>query len=107
MAGSKGNLNALKHGLYAKSFTKSDLAAIRKMPIDDLIHEIATTRLVISRILKDFIKSDTLAYSSAIASLVTCINTHAMLTGNYTPLNNALEEALDDISPYTAKEPKS
>jgi len=100
----KGNHNALKHGLYAKYFTKEDLKKLNKMPINDLIAEILTTRLVISRILEGFVKADTFAYSAAIASLVTVVNSHAMLTGTYTPLMIAFEETLDYVPPYTNTE---
>ena len=109
MPGKSGNTNALKHGLYAKSFTKSEVAGLRRMPSDDLRQEIALLRVVITRM---FTKSEgekdlELAakamntLSNAITTLNTTIRTHALLTGTYSPLDDALAGALLDEPFFT------
>jgi hypothetical protein len=102
-----GNTNALKHGLYAKYFDKDSLKAIRKIRPDDLLQEVATFRRALALVTNVFDNRDAdillkhiNAMSSAAASLNNLIRTHALLTGDYTPLTNALEETLDDVQPY-------
>lgn len=101
------NLNALKHGLYSKFFDPESIKQLRKISPSDLQQEILAYRQVIKKILDNFDASDdkltaqTNALASAGMSLVSFIRTHALLTGNYTPLLSALEEALDNVTPYT------
>jgi|WetSurMetagenome_2_1015567.scaffolds.fasta_scaffold141709_1 hypothetical protein len=47
----KGNLNALKHGLYAKHFTPDFLPELKKMPVDDVKMELNAIRLLAARAL--------------------------------------------------------
>jgi hypothetical protein len=108
MTAAPGNKNALKHGLYAKFFNPESIKAIRKIAPDDLLQEIAVLRQTISKILDVFDNRDPNTLSKQINALATAsttlnlfIRTHAMLTGNYTPMNISFEEALDHVTPYT------
>jgi hypothetical protein len=109
MPAKPGNQNALKHGLYAKRFTHDEKLLLRRMPDDDLRQEIALLRVVTDRILghldhpgDDMDKFSKLVGSltAAVTALNTTVRTHALLTGDYTPLNDADEEALNYFDPY-------
>jgi hypothetical protein len=106
--GTPGNQNALKHGLYAKRFTKPERAALKKMPADDLTLEIAALRVIGDRILAELDKTqdvDTKAklvnsFVNAVTALSTVARTHAILNGTYNPLDEALQEALMGLQIY-------
>jgi hypothetical protein len=108
VAAKTGNTNALKHGLYAKRFKADEVRALKQMPNDDLRQEIALLRVVIDRILllaegeQDTEGAVKLMNSltTAVTTLNTTIRTHSLLTGNYTPLDDALAGALDDVPFY-------
>lgn len=122
MPGTKGNLNALKHGLYAQRFTKPERVSLSKMPMDDLRQEIVMLRVVTDRILKRLAEPEEgkplietkelsgLVYSLtlAVTTLNTTARTHALLNGTYSPLNDALMEALARIPVFDdiLEEPK-
>ncbi len=111
MPGAKGNKNALKHGLYAQRFTEPEIESLGKMPMDDLRQEIVMLRVVADRILKRLADPEPgkpdldtkilsgLVYSLtlAVTTLNTTARTHALLNGTYSPLNDALMEALASI----------
>ena len=107
--GKPGNTNALKHGLYAKNFSTSEVAGLRRMPADDLRQEIALLRVVITRMLElsdgerdiETAAKAMNSLSNAIITLNTTIRTHALLVGTYSPLDEALEGALADEPFYT------
>lgn len=106
MPGKKGNKNALKHGLYAKNFTDQDRKDLKYMSDDDLRFEIAACRLAFSKIMLDISavhpdleKSIPQLHAAGIV-LNTLVKTHALLSGNYSPLDDSLQEALDNVLPY-------
>ena len=107
MPGKKGNTNALKHGLYAKNFTPEERKQLKKMSEDDLRFEIAACRLAFSKILetisgkKPDLETAIPQLHAAGTVLNTLVKTHALLSGNYSPLDDALQEALDNVAPYT------
>ena len=109
MPGKVGNLNALKHGLYAQRFTKDERKLLARMPENDLRQEIALLRVVTDRILAslDNITNDADALSktagaltAAVTALNTTVRTHALLTGDYSPLTDADDEAILLFDPY-------
>lgn len=107
MAAKKGNKNALKHGLYAKNFTPEERKKLKAMAEDDLRFEIAATRLAMSKIMDtitspepDLEKTIPQLHAAGI-TLNTFVKTHALLSGSYSPLDDALQEALDYVTPYT------
>jgi hypothetical protein len=51
MPARKGNLNALRHGLYRKHFTPEITPELKRMPTDSLLSEIAALRLCAARAL--------------------------------------------------------
>ncbi len=124
MAAKKGNTNALKHGLYAKRFTDVERADLGKMPSDDLRPEIAMLRVIINQIFElikptteetelfekpKTISADDLAklsnsLTTAVTTLSTTARTHAILNGEYNPLNDALMAALANMSAYEKEE---
>ena len=103
----------LKHGLYGRIITRQDLAALRKMPCNDLSPEIAVLRLMIASLLelkneqKD-VESTVLisnAITRAIRALFTLVNIHIDLKQdrlNSTPEqaeeNRQFKKAVDAIS---------
>lgn len=106
MPGKKGNTNALKHGLYAKNFTDLERKELKRMSEDDLRFEIAACRLAFSKIMDtitgkkpDMEKAIPQLYAAGTV-LNTLVKTHALLSGNYSPLDDALQEALDNVIPY-------
>lgn len=109
MSGKAGNLNALKHGLYAKRFTKDERKLLGQMPDNDLRQEIALLRVVTDRILAslgnitddaDALSKTAAALTSAVTALNTTVRTHALLTGTYSPLTDADDEAIMRFDPY-------
>lgn len=107
--GQPGNTNALKHGLYAKRFTKAERAGLRHMVPGDLEAEIYMLRAVTDRILAQIetATEDAEAYAklinsltAAVTTLNTTMRTHAILAGTYTPLDDALTQALADLDDY-------
>jgi len=120
MPAKHGNTNALKHGLYAKSFTPQEKKDLAKMPLDNLSQEIALLRAVIARAWKVLEAStpgseaDSEAYATyartlasftvAITQLGQLTRTHAILTGSYTPIDDALAEALAGFDPYYSQD---
>ena len=105
----RGNANAYKHGLYAKRFTDDQIKDLRRMPLDDLRQEIAMLRVIIDRMLElclqdqdiEIIAKTTNSLSIAVSTLNTTIRTHALMTGTYQPLDEALAAALDEVPFYT------
>ena len=109
MPGSPGNTNALKHGLYAKRFSLDEKKSLKQMPESDLRQEIALLRVVADRLLQSLsaIENDADAQAKTatvltltITALNTTMRTHALLTGNYSPINDADAEALLTFNPY-------
>ena len=109
MAPKNGNLNALKHGLYAKHFTDEERKLLRQMPESDLRQEIALLRVVVDRVLIAFSASESdtdaqaktaTALTAAVLALNTTMRTHALLTGDYSPLTDADDEAILLFDPY-------
>jgi hypothetical protein len=108
MPAKTGNTNALKHGLYAKRFRAEELKDLRQMPADDLRAEIALLRVTLSRItslIEDTEDADIKtryinAATNAALAIATLARTHAILTGKYNPLEEALIAALSQTSPY-------
>ncbi len=104
--GQPGNKNALKHGLYARRFTKPEISALKKMDPASLEAEIHLLRVVADRILArlEAATDDSDAYTkltnsltNAITALNTTARTHALLMGAYTPLDDALINALEEL----------
>jgi hypothetical protein len=109
VAGDKGKGRALKRGLYAKDFSKLELAGLRQMEADDLRQEIALLRVAIKRMLTlaqseqdvETVARAVNCVSSAIGALNKTVRTQALLTGTSTPLNEALAGALMDEPFYS------
>lgn len=108
MPAKRGNLNALKHGLYAKRFKPDEIQALKKMPFDDLRQEIALLRVTLDKIsglLENASEDDAKARyinaaTNAALAIGTMVRAHSILAGTYTPLDDALEKALSEIDPY-------
>lgn len=107
--GKTGNTNALKHGLYAKQFTDAERKLLKQMPESDLRQEIALLRVVVDRVLTAFaaIEDDAdalaktaTALTAAVLALNTTMRTHALLSGDYSPLADADDEAILAFDPY-------
>ncbi len=104
----KGNLNALKHGLYAKRYSKDERKSLAQMDPASLAQEIALMRVTADRILSLIDQTqdaDSLVklyntLATSITTLNTLARTHALLTGNYSPLEDALTEALLHTDPH-------
>lgn len=110
MPGSKGNTNALKHGLYAKQFRDDQRASLRKMAWDDHRHELNMFRTVaadVYRLLRSSLDSsspnlDRLStlvtdLSIAAARVDASARTHGLLNGTIESYTDALELALEMV----------
>jgi hypothetical protein len=116
MPGKPGNTNALKHGLYAKRFTNEERKRLKQMPPNSIETEIALLRVIIDRAADALEKAQKnlepvqpltdpaaftayakilASHTAALIALNTLIRTHALLTGDYNPIDQALDEALD------------
>ncbi len=118
MGATKGNKNALKHGLYAKHYTPAEQAELRRMSPDDLQPEQYMQRVVVRNLfeiqekLAEKVKRqleagetpDTEALSKisnsftlAVTALNTTTRTLAVLRARDPSLNDALAEALSHL----------
>ena len=57
MPGTKGNRNAVKHGLYSKHFTADVQPELLRMPIDSVLMELAALRLTALRAMDLYVSS--------------------------------------------------
>ncbi len=125
MSGTKGNTNALKHGLYAKHFTPEQRLGLRKMNPKDNTHEMYMLDVVIGDLFEQHIlerervkKQRELGeqvdlegltrLDNSLALAITALNatkrTHALLNGTDTTSNDAFDEALNSLAIFK-KEP--
>jgi hypothetical protein len=108
--GSKGNTNALKHGLYAKQFNETQRLGLKRMDWDDFKHEEFAHRAIgagIFRLLQVLLAQETPdieqvirlanALSNNTISTCTSARTHVLLNGQDDSLGDALSEALDNV----------
>jgi len=119
MSGTKGNTNALKHGLYARHFTPQERAGLRRMKPKDSTHETYLLTVVINDLFEQHIRErDRLKKLSeqgkpvdlealtridnSLALAITALNgtkkTHALLNGTDAASNDAYDEALDSLA---------
>ena len=105
MSAPPGNTNALKHGLYARHFTRRERSALKNIDPLDLTYEIAALRVSADRLLTLIERTedaDTAAklHNSLTVALEAIGGLAArlgLLTGKYTDLNDAIDEALSDV----------
>jgi hypothetical protein len=93
MPGKKGNTNALKHGLYSKAFvTRNSLTIEQRRAILDAC--ISRAFQAFQDIGDDIPKLSMLLNSIGIAvsAANTCERTLALINGNYSPLEEVLQE---------------
>ena len=102
-----GNLNALKHGFYARQFKKAELTGLEKCDFDGLNDEIAILRVYIRRLIQQGSDTTDLYETAGIlrilclatASLTRLIKTqHFLVSGGEDPLMRDLHRALDEIT---------
>ena len=119
MGAPKGNTNALKHGLYAKHFTKEEQRWLRRMAKDDYSPEIDMMRKVVKSVFvsevrihavldsmpssndpKDYeaLARITNSLAQAVTALNTTARTQALFSGTDESLNDPLDEALDGMA---------
>jgi hypothetical protein len=108
MTASPGNTNALKHGLYARRFSDAEKKHLRGINPQDLTFEIAALRVAADRILaliataeKDEDKANYHnALTHAMIGIATLARTNSILTGTYTPLEDAKAQTLANVDFY-------
>jgi len=98
-----GNLNALKHGLYAKHFTPEMLPELKNMPPDDYRMELAASRATLAKALDIFFNCidedrQIKLFNACVVALKSIINTiHKLqLTSGDAPEIKDLWEALKE-----------
>src|SRR5512135_1713917 len=100
-----GNLNALKHGFYARQFKKADLAGLENCDFEGLKDEIAMLRIYIRRLIQQGSESSDLYETAGIlrilclatTSLTRLIRTqHLLVSGTEDPFWE-LRQALDTL----------
>jgi len=110
MPAPKGNINALKHGLYAKQFNHDQISGLKKMQWDDHRHEVYGLRVIGAQIFKllqialsrsivdvDEVIKYTNAYALCTTSTGGAARLHANLNGMEAPFGDALSLALGDV----------
>ena len=105
MPAKQGNSNALKHGLYAKRFSKDERTLLKLMPADDMTFEIAALRVIADNIMNLLEKTEDIdskiklynSLNNTTTAINTCARTHAILNGTYNPLEEAIQDALREI----------
>jgi hypothetical protein len=119
MSGTKGNTNALKHGLYAKHFTPEQRAGLQKMKPQDGTHHMYVLDVIIDDLFEQHILErgrvnaqreagepvDLEALTrldNSLALAITALNatkrTHALLNGTDATSNDAFDEALNSLA---------
>ena len=119
MAAPKGNTNALKHGLYAKRYSREEQAGLRKMPPEDYRHEIYMMRVAVKNVFEihselhkmvermleadqpaDIVALATITNSLALAvtALNTTARTYALFSGTDSGMEDAYDEALNSLT---------
>jgi hypothetical protein len=119
MSGTKGNTNALKHGMYAKHFTPEQRAGLQKMKPQDGTHQMYVLDVIIDDLFEQHILEreqvkklreqgqpvDLEALTrldNSLALAITALNatkrTHALLNGKDAASNDAFDEALNSLA---------
>lgn len=101
-----GNLNALKHGFYAKHFKSDELQALADATAETLNGEIGLTRIAARRVLGLLDEARTPeekvallnAISMAAMRVASLLKTKRYLSGDGSDMGAALQEALKDVA---------
>ena len=98
MPGTRGNHNALKHGVYSKKFVETNTLTIeQRRAIMDACIDRAFQILQVANIDKDWPPLLN-ALSNAMNAANNCDRTLAIVNGNYTPLEDVIN-ALRNLDP--------
>ena len=105
VGGQAGNLNAYKHGFYARDFPTKDLADLDSVEFTGLLDEIKLLRVHIRRLVElnrqsdDF--ADALNLLRGLCLACSCINrlikTQHFLVGSVDPVSKAIMDSLDEL----------
>ena len=101
-----GNLNALKHGFYARGFPPAELSDLDQLASSGLQDEIAMLRLIIRHAVQLAAKVDSLdqllrllsTIGHATATLGRLVKIQQTLTGGRTSLDHDLEQVLQELN---------
>lgn len=100
-----GNTNALKHGLYARHFSRKERAALKRVDPLDLSFEIAAARVAADRLFT-LIESTTdpeiaaklhNSLTAALAEIGGLAARLGILSGKYPALDEAIDDALASV----------
>jgi hypothetical protein len=105
MASKKNNTNALKHGLYARHYTKEERLWLEQMPPLESLHEIHMLRSTLDRILSmietcdDDERKIKLLNALFVGSqrLANAMRTQTLLVGNNKELLTSFWEAVESF----------
>jgi hypothetical protein len=113
MPAPKGNLNALKHGLYARNFLPDETDALRRMTFDNLLYEIAGCRTMAEKAMRLVYRhmsqpdpdSDKVvpllnAWNASVRSIALLALRYTTLTGDNPSFTDSLAEALAGVPLY-------
>lgn len=100
-----GNLNALKHGFYAKHFKADELQELAEATVATLNGEIGLTRVAARRVLALIDEAENAQERVALLNAITMaamrvaslLKTKKSLSGDGDDLNAALQEALKSL----------
>jgi uncharacterized protein YjcR len=101
-----GNLNALKHGFYARQFHQAELNDLDQLVSSGLQDEIAMLRLIIRRVVQLAAQAESLdqllrllnTLSHATANLGRLMKIQYALTGGRTDFDRDLEDILFELN---------
>ena len=105
MPGTPGNTNAIKHGLYAKHFTRKERSALKNVDPLDLSYEIAALRVAADRLFSLIERTEDADTQAKLHNSLTLALSEigglaarlGLLTGKESDLNDAIDEALSDV----------
>jgi hypothetical protein len=118
MGAPKGNTNALKHGLYAKHYSREEQAGLRNMSTEDFRYEIHLMRVTIKNVFEmqaelrmaiicshgadntgtiEALAKITNSLALAVTALSTMARTHALINGKDETVNDTLQQALNSL----------
>lgn len=104
--GQPGNLNALKHGFYAKHFRTDELTELAEATVQTLNGEIGLTRVAARRVLALLDEAEDPQERVALLNAITMaamrvaslLKTKKYLSGDGSDMGSALQEVLKDVA---------
>ena len=109
MGAPRANLNALKHGLYARHFTDMERNGLRRMSPEDFELELATLRVIAGRIfdrmnaepspINEEMSKLANSFCKVVSRIVSLARLNGMLNGSFSQLEEDLKIVVEKFTP--------